>query len=61
MIDSAQEEHFSIAPGVKPIVIGIYGIPGSGKNYLLSHLRRYPKLPENKDWASKIRTACQRS
>ncbi|KAK6592003.1 uracil phosphoribosyltransferase [Botrytis cinerea] len=47
MIDSAQEENSFITPRAKPIVIGIYGLPGSGKSYLLSHLRRYPKLPEN--------------
>ncbi|KAB8290825.1 hypothetical protein EYC80_008462 [Monilinia laxa] len=47
MIDSVQEEHFSITPKAKSIVIGIYGLPGSGKSCLRSHLRRHPKLPEN--------------
>ncbi|KAF7944518.1 hypothetical protein EAE96_010909 [Botrytis aclada] len=47
MIDSAQEENSFITPRAKPIVIGIYGLPGSGKSYLLSHLRRYPKLANN--------------
>lgn len=45
---SIESNDISAAKSSKPVIIGLYGISGSGKSYLLNKLKNDPTIKEQK-------------